>query len=101
MSCPKTSITDYIRDLDSFLSAVESDAISFKPMGTKIHSYARPSPSSLSSGGASGSTLSSTDDVIEYEVYHVSENFPALQRVASMANEVISLIVNMEYRRVP
>lgn len=52
---------DYIQDLDKFLQVVESDAISFKPLGKKIHAYTR---SAHSSSGAS-------DDIIEYEVYHV------------------------------
>ncbi|KAI0345086.1 histone acetyltransferase type B [Trametopsis cervina] len=59
---------DYIRDLPTFLKLVESDAVNFKPLGTKIHSYTRPSRSPPSSVGASSS--STANDVIEYEVYH-------------------------------
>ncbi|KAI0759471.1 acyl-CoA N-acyltransferase [Irpex lacteus] len=56
----------YTNDLDKFLQVVESDAISFKPLGQKIHSYTRPSRSNA----PLGSSKASTDDIIEYEVYH-------------------------------
>ncbi|KAI0093745.1 histone acetyltransferase type B catalytic subunit [Irpex rosettiformis] len=61
----------YIQDLDKFLEVVETDAVGFKPLGKKIHSYTRPSRSPRpSQGAASGSAPSSSDDAVEYEVYH-------------------------------
>ena len=65
----------YIHDLDTFLDTVEADAVSFTPLGTKIHSYTRLSSSPLSSNGADADASTSSaagDDLIEYEVYHVS-----------------------------
>jgi hypothetical protein len=64
-------LTDYIKDLDKFLETVEADALSFKPLGTKIHSYTRPTRGPRSSVGGASSSAPSAEDVIEYEVYHV------------------------------
>jgi histone acetyltransferase 1 len=48
---------DYDTDEEAFIARVEEDAVSFRPMGTLIHSYTRPVPN--------------TSEVVEYEVYHV------------------------------
>ena len=61
----------YIQDLDKFLDVVENDAVNFKPLGNKIHSYTRPSRSPPISKGEPGSSTLSTNEVVEYEVYHV------------------------------
>ncbi|KAI0684150.1 histone acetyltransferase type B catalytic subunit [Cytidiella melzeri] len=61
---------DYIQDLDTFLDIVETDATSFKPLGTKIHSYTRSSHKPPSSIGSVSGTTASSEDIIEYEVYH-------------------------------
>jgi len=60
----------YLRDMKTFLEVVESDATSFKPMGTKVHSYTQPFCSPTGQGNVGASISAATDDVIEYEVYH-------------------------------
>jgi len=57
---------------------VERDAAEFKPLGNKIHSYQRVSPSSQGKGkgvASAGNLDPEREDVIEYEVYHVSIRF--------------------------
>ena len=54
---------------------MERDAAEFKPLGNKIHSYQRVSPSSQGKGkgvASAGDLDPEREDVIEYEVYHVS-----------------------------
>ncbi|KAF9654079.1 histone acetyltransferase type B catalytic subunit [Thelephora ganbajun] len=63
----------YETDEKMFLDIVERDAMEFKPLGTKIHSYQRVSPSSQGKGKGVASTSKldpESEDVIEYEVYH-------------------------------
>ncbi|OAX41608.1 acyl-CoA N-acyltransferase [Rhizopogon vinicolor AM-OR11-026] len=55
---------DYDTDEEAFLSRVEEDAASFRPIGKLIHSYTRPAPSTSES-------TSATSEAVEFEVYHV------------------------------
>lgn len=51
----------------------------FKPLGDKIHSYQRISPSAHGKGKGVASETDldpGSEDVVEYEVYHVSIFFP-------------------------
>lgn len=50
----------YETEEEAFLTRVEKDATTFQPIGKCIHSYTRRAPS-----------LSSGEDDVEYEVYHV------------------------------
>jgi histone acetyltransferase 1 len=68
-------ITDYDRNEASFLQRVEQDAISFKPLGDKIHSYKRTSPSARGKGKKvilPENLDPDSEDTVEYEVYRVS-----------------------------
>ena len=70
--------TGYETDEKTFLDIVERDAAEFRPLGSKVHSYQRVSPSSQEKGKgvASANDLDpEREDVIEYEVYHVSTYF--------------------------
>lgn len=58
-------LSDYDTDEAAFLTRVQEDAVSFKPIGSVVHSYTRPASSTSGSGSA-------TQEVVEYEVYHVS-----------------------------
>jgi len=61
------------------LDVVERDAMQFRPLGTKIHSYQRVSPSAQGKGKGVAYTTNldpESEDVIEYEVYHVSVFLP-------------------------
>jgi len=58
---------------------VERDATGFKPLGKKICTYQRVSPSAHGKGKgiASAADLNpESEDVIEYEIYHVSYFLP-------------------------
>jgi len=69
----------YETDEKTFLDIVERDATDFKPIGDRIYSYQRLSPSSQGKGKgvASATDLDpESEDVVEYEVYHVSICFP-------------------------
>lgn len=73
--------TGYETDEKTFLDIVERDATEFKPLGNKIYSYQRLSPSSQGKGKGIASTTDldpEREDVIEYEVYHVSTYLPWL-----------------------
>ena len=66
--------TGYETDEKVFQDIVEREATEFKPLGQKIYSYQRASPSSRGKGKriASATDLDpESEDVIEYEVYHV------------------------------
>lgn len=70
---------DYFKNQKSFEAEVEKDAKTFRPMGEKIWSYARPAPgrSSGKGKGKQGSELLNEDseDVVVFESYYVSCNF--------------------------
>lgn len=71
-------LTGYETDEKTFLEIVERDAAGFKPPGEKIHSYQRLSPSSRGKGKSVASAAdldAGSEDIIEYEVYHVSIRF--------------------------
>jgi histone acetyltransferase 1 len=63
---------DYDTDEAAFLTRVQEDAASFKPVGSVVHTYTRPAPS------MSGSS-SATREVVEYEVYHATWNDPGFR----------------------
>lgn len=65
---------DYYKALPEFEAQVENDALSFKPFGQLIYSYTRPSPSAKGKGKfpASQSLDAESEDIVVYEVYHVS-----------------------------
>lgn len=57
---------------------MEREATEFKPVGNKVHSYQRISPSSRGKGKGVASVTNldpESEDVIEYEVYHVGISF--------------------------
>ncbi|KAH7905080.1 acyl-CoA N-acyltransferase [Hygrophoropsis aurantiaca] len=59
---------DYDTDESSFLARVEQDAASFKPIGTLIHTYTRPSPTAVVGSAP-----------VEYEVYHATWQDPGFR----------------------
>ncbi|KAI0320300.1 histone acetyltransferase type B catalytic subunit [Amylostereum chailletii] len=64
----------YYTNEGEFLARVEEDAETFRPLGERIHSYTRLSPTSSSKGkGVETSLPEEDDDVIVYEVWHVSK----------------------------
>lgn len=71
-------LTGYETDEKTFQHIVERDATEFKPLGNKVHSYQRASPSfrGKGKGVASATNLDpESEDVIEYEVYLVGIRF--------------------------
>lgn len=75
----KLPLAGYETDEKTFLDIVERDATGFNPVGNRIHSYKRVSPSARGKGKgvASATDLDpESEDIIEYEVYHVSIYFP-------------------------
>ncbi|OJA07596.1 hypothetical protein AZE42_06279 [Rhizopogon vesiculosus] len=63
---------DYDTDEEAFLSRVEEDAVSFRPIGKLIHSYTRPAPSTSES-------TSATSEAVEFEVYHATWKDPGFR----------------------
>jgi histone acetyltransferase 1 len=63
---------DYDTDEAAFLTRVQEDAASFKPVGSVVHTYTRPAPSTSGSSSA-------TREVVEYEVYHATWNDPGFR----------------------
>lgn len=63
---------DYETDEAAFLTRVQEDAVSFKPIGSVVHTYTRPAPSTSGSGSATG-------EVVEYAVYHATWNDPGFR----------------------
>ncbi|KAH8114246.1 histone acetyltransferase type B catalytic subunit [Phellopilus nigrolimitatus] len=74
---------DYYRKEEEFLARVEKDALSFKPLGEKIHSYKRKN---ASGGKGKAKALVSSDDldeesdgVVTFEVYHATFATPGFR----------------------
>jgi histone acetyltransferase 1 len=87
----------YETDEKTFLDIVERDATGFRPLGNKIYSYQRVSPSAQGKGKgvASATDLDpESEDVTEYEVYHVSTRF---SRATSSFPSLTIRSVNMEH----
>ncbi|KAG2075896.1 histone acetyltransferase type B catalytic subunit [Suillus decipiens] len=63
---------DYDTDEAAFLTRVQEDAVSFTPIGSPIHTYTRPVPSTSGSRSA-------TREVVEYEVYHATWSDPGFR----------------------
>ncbi|KAI5987564.1 acyl-CoA N-acyltransferase [Pisolithus albus] len=61
----------YETDEAAFISRVEEDAVSFKPIGKLIHSY-KPSPRTSTLPDASDTS----EETVEYEVYHATLDDP-------------------------
>ncbi|KAF5324722.1 hypothetical protein D9611_004325 [Ephemerocybe angulata] len=73
---------DYLTDEAEFLKRVDEDATSFRPSGQLIHSYTRPSPGAKGKGKGSANAQSldaTSEDVIEFEVYHTNWNTPGFR----------------------
>jgi Histone acetyl transferase HAT1 N-terminus len=67
---------DYLKDENAFLSRVEADATSFKPLGNLIYSYTRPVPGVAGKGKGivrSEGLDPESEDTVVFEVYHVSQ----------------------------
>lgn len=64
----------YETDEATFLSRVEEDAISFKPIGKLIHSY-KPSPRTSTLPDVSDTS----EETVEYEVYHATLDDPGFK----------------------
>jgi hypothetical protein len=78
---PLNFLTGYETDENTFRGIVEREATHFRPVGNKIYSYQRASLSSRGKGKgvASATNLDpGSEDVIEYEVYHVGISFRLL-----------------------
>ncbi|KAF4614777.1 hypothetical protein D9613_003276 [Agrocybe pediades] len=74
----------YITDEEAFLKKVEEDAETFRPPGQLIYSYTRPSPKSSSKGkrkrdGNNQALDPSSEDVVEFEVYHATWDTPGFR----------------------
>ena len=71
--------SDYFTDEDEFSERVEKDASEFKPLGEKIYSYKRRIGTSDKGKGKADEPSEELDenseDVVTYEVYHVSSIF--------------------------
>jgi len=73
-----TSPTDRTDDEAAFKKLVEEDAVNFRPLGEKIHSYVRRSgqrakdPREIPVGKAKELPGEDEEGVVVYEVYHVS-----------------------------
>ena len=68
-------MTGYYTDEEEFLKRVEKDATEFKPLGEKIFSYKRkvgPSKGKKKAFDSGDDLDENSDDVVVYEVYHVS-----------------------------
>ena len=67
----------YYKDEEAFLKRVEEDAVNFKPFGKLIYSYTRPAPATAAKGKEAVDSKipesSISDDMIEFEVYHVRD----------------------------
>ncbi|KIJ63313.1 hypothetical protein HYDPIDRAFT_29571 [Hydnomerulius pinastri MD-312] len=64
----------YDTDEKTFLARVENDAMTFTPIGRRIHSYTRPAQGSSASAGGDATTSE-----IEYEVYHATFDDPGFR----------------------
>ncbi|KAG8944860.1 histone acetyltransferase 1 [Tulasnella sp. 424] len=78
---------DYLKNEEEFQKRVDKDATSFKPLGKKIYSYARPAASAAKGKGkgkaAAGkgfATVSEDDeDAVVYEVYWANWETPGFR----------------------
>ncbi|KAG9018924.1 histone acetyltransferase 1 [Tulasnella sp. 427] len=77
---------DYLKNEDEFNKRVEKDATTFKPLGTKIYSYARPAEGSAKGKGKAAAaqkgyaTASEDDeDAVVYEVYWANWETPGFR----------------------
>lgn len=70
---------DFIRTEDEFTKRVEQDALSFRPMGTKIASYVRRAESSKGKTRATETISEDEDDAVVYEVYHATQDTPGFK----------------------
>lgn len=69
---------DVLRDESAFNAFVLEDATTFKPFGTKIHSYTR-TPLSTSNTNSVAQASGSSNEIIEFEVYHTTWNTPGFR----------------------
>ncbi|KAH6918972.1 histone acetyltransferase type B catalytic subunit [Coprinopsis sp. MPI-PUGE-AT-0042] len=73
---------DYLTDETTFQKRVAEDATSFNPLGERIYSYNRPSPSAKGKGKGIASTQAldpTSEDTVEYEVYHATFDTPGFR----------------------
>lgn len=73
-------VPDSIRSEDDFSRRVDQDATSFRPMGTKIASYARRAESSKGKGRAADAVSHDDEDAVVYEAYHVRRALELVSR---------------------
>jgi len=78
-----TNLTDYLKSEPEFLKRVEQDALTFKPLGTKIASYTRRAGGTKGKGKTRADIPLTEDDedAVVFEVYHVSYFFLFLNRI--------------------
>ncbi|KAH9934953.1 histone acetyltransferase type B catalytic subunit [Fomitopsis serialis] len=67
----------YYTDEAAFLKRVEEDAITFRPPGTRIHSYSRPS----TGGKGKEKVVREDEDAIDFEVYQCTWDTPGFREL--------------------
>ncbi|EJD53024.1 histone acetyltransferase type B catalytic subunit [Auricularia subglabra TFB-10046 SS5] len=70
---------DYYRNEADFLQRVEQDATAFRPLGTKIASYARRAESAKGKTRSTEAVSEDDDDAVVYEAYHATWNTPGFR----------------------
>ncbi|KAG9126419.1 histone acetyltransferase 1 [Ceratobasidium sp. 392] len=71
---------DYNKSFDTFKSVVEKDAVAFKPLGEKIHSYTRRAAGKGKGKGKEAGPVAEDDpDAVVYEVYHSTWDTPGFR----------------------
>ncbi|KAF8321539.1 histone acetyltransferase type B, partial [Clavulina sp. PMI_390] len=80
--------SDYLKNEDTFRANVEKEALTFRPPGTKVFSYARPSTHGDPSSSGKGKSKAQTDgaeldeespDVSVFEAYHCKWETPGFR----------------------
>ncbi|KIJ44181.1 hypothetical protein M422DRAFT_60053 [Sphaerobolus stellatus SS14] len=75
--------SDYLKSESDFLKRVEQDALSFRPLGTKIASYTRRAESAKGKGKGKTRADEPVDeedeDTVTYEVYHATMATPGFR----------------------
>lgn len=72
---------DILEDEEAFRAQVEEDAVSFKPIGTLIHSYTRHSGTGKGKGKETALVEPDSDEALVFEAYHVCDKTPLCRLV--------------------
>ncbi|KAI4524036.1 acyl-CoA N-acyltransferase, partial [Schizophyllum commune Loenen D] len=84
----------YYTDESEFRKRVSEDALAFKPLGERIHTYTRPSPTAVGKGkGKDTASDPDSAEVVEFEVYHATWSTPGFREYHRLMQLFILLYI--------